>query len=191
MNPKTRDEITDILTETPWLWYCYISLPYGCDCPTAIKLIKKWQDTLFATETIQIGCAGIFDPIPHPHIHMLAIGSSERKAMLLDEDIPLAEYRWVSLMKELIFIKTIHCDEHLKKLFEYILLQGNPSGLSVPISCDLKGQLEGEGPYDEELFGPLDTDDGDKYEERVEELRDFVNGIWAQVDERKSKQIVL
>jgi len=107
MNPKTRDEITDILTETPWLWYCYISLPYGCDCPTAIKLIKKWQDTLFATETIQIGCAGIFDPIPHPHIHMLAIGSSERKAMLLDEDIPLAEYRWVSLMKELIFIKTI------------------------------------------------------------------------------------
>lgn len=185
LDQKKMDDITDILVEIPWTCYCSMNLPYGCEYPTAIKLIEKWQDTLFTTNTIQIGCAGIFDPIPHPHLHMFAIGSSDRMAMLTKEEIPIAQDCWGSITQQSIFITPICCEVFRMRVFAYILLRNTPSGLSVPFSADFKGQLQGMGPYDEELFGPLDSDDGDAYEKHVEKLREFVAFLWVMADDPK------
>ena len=185
LDGKKREDLTDILVEIPWEWHCSMNLPNGCDSSKAIKLIKKWQDTLFATDTIQIGCKGIFDPIPHPHLHILAIGSSDKLAMLTEDDIQKAQNCWSKITQQSISITTICCQASRMGVLAHILLQDTPSGLSVPITADFKGQLEGEGPYDEELFGPIDTDDGDKYEEYVGKLREVVTGMWSMADDSK------
>lgn len=165
LDEKKRKEITEIFTGSPWNLYCSMNLPPGCDCPEAIKLIKTWQKRLSAKEKIDIGCAGVYDPLPHPHLHIMALGHSEHNVPLTEDDMPKAHKCWASITKQSTSMSYICCESRMIGLGIHILLHNTPSALSVPIVADFNALIVGAAA-----------------EESRDGLRELFTNLWSDAD---------
>ena len=187
LDGRKRDAITDMLIKKAWGLHCYMFLPVQCDAFTAPVLIRKWQKKLFETASISVGCEGIFNPEPRPYLNLLAIGHKKNNKFLSPEDLIAAEKCWHSTVETSIFIKDTTGDPIMSETYETILLQDTPSLSSVLITADFMGELQGEGNYNDKAYGSYDI----SFDIIVDERREVLSRIWAELDEAGSNRLAL
>jgi hypothetical protein len=193
LDSKKWNEITCRLLEIPWQWYCSMNLPDGSDYTRALLLLNKWQVQLFLNEKIKIGCWGVYDPIPHSHLHIVAIGSCEHVPVLLREYLQIAENQWVSITNKPIFIKGIDEERHLRDVIKNILLENTPSNFARIVLSDHGKQLYGMRLCNQWQFdSPVgENEDQSEYNIVTEKHRWFLEHIRDEVYNRKNNDLML
>jgi len=137
---RRKDAGFEFLKDWPWEWFCSMNLPSECTHTYAEVKLKKWRIRLATNEKIQIAYLGIFNTVPHPHIHLVALGTNSMSQSLYDIDTKRPEKYWSEIARQRAVIKPI--TNNRENVYRYIADKNNPSGLSEMISPYNKKLLE-------------------------------------------------
>ncbi len=89
----------EFLLNYKWEWFCTLNLKPGSDYPIAESNLKTWR-TMGIKDHMMIGYMGVFNTVPQPHIHLLALGKRNRFGYTLLDLEPYAwEAAWCGLTK--------------------------------------------------------------------------------------------
>jgi hypothetical protein len=83
-----------------WEWYCSLNLPAHADCAEAEEKLKKWRIKMGISHHILFAYMGVFNTVPQPHIHLLALGKRNKLGQTLLDILPKRwEREWSRLNK--------------------------------------------------------------------------------------------
>ncbi len=68
----------EFLLQYAWEWFFSLNLLNGPDCSIAESILKSYRIKMGFKDHIQISYMGVFNALPQPHIHLLALGKSNR-----------------------------------------------------------------------------------------------------------------
>jgi hypothetical protein len=89
----------EFLLKYKWEWFCSLNLQSGSDYPQAESKLKAWR-AMSTKNHILIAYMGVFNTVPQPHIHLLALGKRNRFGYaLLDLSPYVWEAAWSGLTK--------------------------------------------------------------------------------------------
>lgn len=94
-------------------------------------------------QNIQIAYQGVFNIVPHPHIHLVALGTNSWGESLYDIDSDRAEQHWVAITKQAAVIMPITHDR--ERVYRYIADKNSPAGLSemiIPHNLELLKKIK-------------------------------------------------
>lgn len=92
-----------------WEWFCSLNLQSGSDYPTAESTLKNWRINMGVKNHILIAYMGVYNTIPQPHIHLMALGKQNRFGeTLLDLSPKSWEAAWSGLTKSTAVIEPIY-----------------------------------------------------------------------------------
>jgi hypothetical protein len=139
---QRKDSWYGFLNDWSWEWFCSMNLPHGSVHSDAEKKLKKWRIKLSTREKIQIAYQGVFNLVPHPHIHLVALGKCRMGIVenLYGVSHTLAEVYWSQIAKGSAVIQPIGHD--WDTVYRYIADKNNPAGLSEMVSPYNKKLLE-------------------------------------------------
>ena len=90
----------DFLFNYKWEWFCTFNLQSGSDYPMAESKLKTWRINMGVKNHIIIAYMGVFNTVPQPHIHFMALGKQNRFGQpLLDLKPKGWEAAWSGLTK--------------------------------------------------------------------------------------------
>jgi hypothetical protein len=186
---KERKAITNMLIELPWEWYCFTNLPHKGSLTDAEFLINRWREELATEEKVEIGYCGIFDPLPYAHAHLMLLGMNKDGKSLFHHDSRKEEERLAGITGQSVIIRPI---QDIEEVIKYILEQNTPSSSSEVFSPDYNPLLIGKWIYDESIERKGAEARAHKERLNVEHnLRCFIENIWTEIDNRKSKYLML
>jgi hypothetical protein len=90
----------EFLLRYKWEWFCSLNLQLGSDYPMAESKLKDWRMKMGVKNHILIAYMGVYNTIPQPHIHLMALGKRNRFGQtLLDLSPKSWEAAWSDLTK--------------------------------------------------------------------------------------------
>jgi hypothetical protein len=128
---KRVDSHIAFLEEWPWEWFCTMNLYNGCSYPNAEGHIKEWRIKLSTRRKIRIAYQGVFNLVPHPHVHLVALGVNRHGKTLRNIDGTIAEVCWYLITKQSAVVNII--DDDCNVVCGYIGDKNSPSELSETI----------------------------------------------------------
>lgn len=97
---KSGDAYKEWLLKYDWEWFCTLSLPARADCAKAEEKLKKWRIKMGISHHILFAYMGVFNTVPQPHIHLLALGKRNASGQTLMGILPKRwEHEWSTLNK--------------------------------------------------------------------------------------------
>jgi len=106
---KLRKANKEFLLRYNWEWFCTLNLQKESDYPMAESKLKEWRINMGLKNHILIAYMGVYNTIPQPHIHLLALGKQNRfKQTLLTLNHKNWENEWSSLTKSQAVIVPIY-----------------------------------------------------------------------------------
>jgi hypothetical protein len=121
----------EFLNRWIWEWFCTMNLYSGCSYPNAEDHIKEWRIKLSTSRKIRIAYQGVFNLVPHPHIHLVALGVNRHGKTLRNIDGTIAEACWHLITKQSAVVDII--DDDCNVVCGYIGDKNSPSELSETI----------------------------------------------------------
>ena len=119
-------------------WFCTMNLPPKKNYNDAEGYLKEWRRP-FHKAGIEIGYNGLYLSVPHPHIHLLAMGCDKDEPSLIYVDREKWEQEWARLTKQTAVIRWINDPEAVT---EYVAFKN-----TVP------GKYELLSPHNEKMLG--------------------------------------
>ena len=90
----------EFLFNYKWEWFCTLNLKPGSDYPLAESKLKDWRTKMGVKNHILFAYMGVYNTVPQPHIHLLALGKRNRFGQtLLDLKPNTWEAAWSGLTK--------------------------------------------------------------------------------------------
>lgn len=90
----------EFLLKYKWEWFCSLNLQSGSDYSMAESTLKNWRVKKSIEDHILIAYMGVFNSVPQPHIHLMALGKQNRFGQtLLDLSPKSWEAAWSGLTK--------------------------------------------------------------------------------------------
>jgi hypothetical protein len=90
----------DFLFNYKWEWFCSLNLQSGSDYPMAESKLKEWRTKMGVKNHILFAYMGVYNTVPQPHVHLLALGKRNRFGQtLLDLKPNTWEAAWSRLTK--------------------------------------------------------------------------------------------
>jgi hypothetical protein len=100
LHQKAGDALKEWLLKYDWEWFCTLSLPVRADCAKAEEKLKKWRIKMGISHHILFAYMGVFNTVPQPHIHLLALGKRNKFGQTLLDILPKRwEHEWSTLNK--------------------------------------------------------------------------------------------
>jgi hypothetical protein len=97
---KLRVANQEFLLKYHWEWFCTLNLSPRDDYAKAESNLKHWRINAGIKNKILIAYMGVYNTIPQPHVHLLALGKQNRfKQTLLNMDHKKWETDWSDLTK--------------------------------------------------------------------------------------------
>lgn len=112
-----------------WNWFCTLNLD-DANQAKAEDLLKKWRRTEAKRCHMQFACMGVYNTLPQPHVHLVALGKNRFGDSLLMVDHEEWEAAWNRLTHLDAKIIPIWDDEAQEQIVSYIVKGNMPSGCS-------------------------------------------------------------
>ena len=97
---EVDDAYKEWLLKYNWEWFCTLNLPPRTDCARVESKLKKWRIKMGILHHIMIAYMGVFNTVPQPHIHLLALGKRNKIGQTLLDILPKRwEHEWSELNK--------------------------------------------------------------------------------------------
>jgi len=128
MVEELGDANQEFLLRYNWEWFCSLNLQSGSDYPMAESKLKAWRINMGIKDRMLIAYMGVYNTVPQPHIHLLALGKRNRfDQTLLDLNPKSWEAAWSGLTKSQAVIEPIYEREGVAS---YIAKKNLPWGRS-------------------------------------------------------------
>jgi hypothetical protein len=123
----------EFLLRYKWEWFCSLNLQLGSDYPMAENKLKVWRTKMGIKNHILIAYMGVYNTVPQPHIHLMALGKQNRFGKTLQDINPKDwEVGWSDLTKCQAFIEPIYEREGVASYIAKKNLPWNRSELIQP-----------------------------------------------------------
>jgi hypothetical protein len=127
------EAIKEFLLRYNWEWFCTLNLQRGADCAKAESMLKAWRVKMGIRDHILFAYMGVFNTIPQPHLHLLALSKQNRFGQTLpDLNYRVWEHAWSELTKCQAVIEPIYDPINVTNYITEKNLPWNKSELITP-----------------------------------------------------------
>jgi hypothetical protein len=121
---KYRNTLVTYWSSYQWEWFCTLNLPIRCNYSSACSFYKKWRLSLGVDEGLRVSSVGVYNDVPHQHMHLLMSGTNSKNSSLLAVDKKIWEREWQSIARCEAFIKIYDGNRCIK----YMAFKNTPVG---------------------------------------------------------------
>lgn len=123
----------EFLLRYNWEWFCSFNLQIGSDCSKAESILKAWRIKMGIKDHILFAYMGVFNTMPQPHIHLLALSKLNRFGQTLtDLNYRVWEEAWSELTKCQAVIERVYDRVNVANYITEKNLPWNKSELITP-----------------------------------------------------------
>jgi len=124
LDRKRKASGIEFLNRWTWEWFCSMNLRSGCSHADAERFLKVWRIKLSTLQKIRIAYQGVFNLIPHPHVHLVALGTNKHGQTLYNISETIAKVYWYQITGQSARVEKI--DSDLDRVHGYIADKNSP-----------------------------------------------------------------